>query len=70
MYGQVSVKVHYETLNKPRINWNGFENMPESHKEALRLNRSLIQFRLPYGLRSREVLQQLNEWKQQLNFHL
>ena len=43
---------------------------PESHKEALRLNRNLIQFRLPYGLRSREVLQQLNEWKQQLNFHL
>lgn len=36
MYGQVSVKVHYETLNKPRINWNGFENMPESHKEAIR----------------------------------
>ena len=43
---------------------------PEVHKEALRLNRNLIQFRLPYGLRSREVLQQLNEWKQQLNFHL
>lgn len=36
MYGQVSVKVHYETLNKPRINWNGFENMPESYKEAIR----------------------------------
>ncbi len=43
---------------------------PDAHKEALRLNRTLIQFRLPYGLRSREVLQQLNEWKQQLNFHL
>lgn len=38
MYGQISVKVHYETLNKPRINWNGFENIPESHREAIRKN--------------------------------
>lgn len=36
MYGQISVKVHYETLNKPKVNWNGFENMPENYKEAIR----------------------------------
>lgn len=41
----------------------------QAHKEALRLNRSMIQFRLPQGLQSREVLQQLNEWKQTLNLH-
>lgn len=41
-----------------------------AHKEALRLNRSLIQFRLPQGVYSRNVLQQLQQWKQDLNLHL
>lgn len=41
-----------------------------AHKEVLRLNRNLIQFRLPHGLHSREVLQQLQEWKQTLSLHL
>ena len=30
------MKVAYETINKPKINWNGFENMPENYKEAVR----------------------------------
>ena len=41
-----------------------------TQKEALRLNRRLIQFRLPQGLHSRNVLQQLQHWKQELNLHL
>lgn len=45
-----------------QVAWN-----EQSHKQALRLNRSLIQFRLPHGLQSREVLQQLQEWKHTLN---
>lgn len=34
MYGQVSVKVHYETINNPAINSNGF-NIPQSQKDEM-----------------------------------
>lgn len=34
MYGQISVRVSYETINTPKINYNGF-NIPESQKEEI-----------------------------------